>query len=185
MVAILGLGLLLLVLGPGGILLALGLGRIMLGLGGFLLGLGLGLLLLGLGLGLLDLWLGLLDLWLGLTEGVLQLGIVDHLLILVGLGVDLPLLGSCARAHDRLGLGLGRGGSRSPSALGTRGLPVIFAGSAICFIWRLSYMTLQLGRANWVEVLLEVLLLGGSMAGGSAPNLKALNSFASVLGDEM
>ena len=144
-----------------------------------MLGLGLGLLLLGLGLGLLDLWLGL-------TEGVLQLGIVDHLLILVGLGVDLPLLGSCARALDRLGLGLGRGGgSTSPSALGTRGLPVIFAGSAICLIWGLSYMTLQLGRADWVEVLLEVLLLGGSMAGGSAPNLKALSSFASVLGDEL
>ena len=96
MVALLGIWLLLLVLG----------------LGGFLLGLGLGLLLLGLGLMLLDLWLGLLDLWLGLTEGVLQLGIVDHLLILVGLGVDLPLLGSCARALDRLGLGLGRGGGR-------------------------------------------------------------------------
>ena len=52
-------------------------------------------------------------------------------------------------------------------------------------VWGLSYMTLQLGRADWVEVLLEVLLLGGSMAGGSAPNLKALNSFASVLGDEL
>ena len=177
MVALLGIWLLLLVLGLGLLLLVLG-------LGGFLLGLGLGLLLLGLGLGLLDLWLGLLDLWLGLTEGVLQLGIVDHLLILVGLGVDLPLLGSCARAS-----GGGWGGSRSPSALGTRGLPVIFAGSAICLIWGLSYMTLQLGRGAWVkvllEVLLEVLLLGGSMAGGSAPNLKALNSFASVAGDEV
>ena len=108
MVALLGLGLLLLVLGPGGILLALGLGRIMLGLGGFLLGLGLGLLLLGLGLGLLDLWLGL-------TEGVLQLGIVDHLLILDGLGVDLLLL------LDHLGLGLGLGGVEVALRIGHSG----------------------------------------------------------------
>ena len=170
MIALLGIGLLLVVLGLGGILLALGLGRIMLGLRGFLL---------GLGLGLLDLWLGLLDLWLGLTEGVINLGIVDHLLLLVGLGVDLLLLGSCARVLDHLGLGLGRGRVEVALRIGHSGLPVIFAGSAICLIWGLSYMTLQLGRADWVEVL----LLGGLMAGGSAPNLKALNSFSSVSGE--
>ena len=94
MVALLGIGLLLVVLGlglllpvlvVGGILQVLGLVGIMLGLWGIFLGLGLGLLLLGLRLGLLD--LALLN-WLGLTEGVCQLGIVDHqIVLLVGLRV--------------------------------------------------------------------------------------------------
>ena len=64
-------------------------------------------LLLGLRLGLLD--LALLD-WLGLTEEVFQLGSVDRLLVLVGLDVDLLLLGSDARVldHHDFGLRLGR-----------------------------------------------------------------------------
>ena len=59
---------------------------------------------LGLRLGLLD--LALLN-WLGLTEGVCQLGIVDdQIVVLVGLGVDLLLLGSCPRVLDHLDFGL-------------------------------------------------------------------------------
>jgi hypothetical protein len=106
-VALLGIWLLLLVLGLGLLLPVLVLGGIMLRLWGIFLGLGLLLLLLGLRLGLLD--LALLD-WLGLTEEVFQLSSVDHLLILVGLGVDLLLLGSCARVlnHHDFGLRLGR-----------------------------------------------------------------------------
>ena len=58
-------------------------------------------------LGLLD--LALLD-WLGLAEGAFQLAFVDHVLVLVGLGVDLLLLESCARVldHHDFGLRLGR-----------------------------------------------------------------------------
>ena len=43
--------------------------------------------------------------------------------------------------------------------MGTRGLPVIFAGSAI--FWDLK-LNLELERADW----LEVFLLGGLVAGG-------------------
>ena len=87
MVALLGIGLLLVVLGLGLLLPVLVVGGILqvLGLVGIFLGLGLLLLLLGLRLGLLD--LALLN-WLGLTEGVCQLGIVDHQIVfLVGLRV--------------------------------------------------------------------------------------------------
>ena len=82
MVALRGLGLLLLVQG---------LWRIMVGLWGIFLGL------LRLKLGLI--YLALLN-WLGLTEEVFLLGSVDHLLVLVGLGVDLFLLRSNARVLD-------------------------------------------------------------------------------------
>jgi hypothetical protein len=55
--------------------------------------------------------------------------------------------------------------------LGTRRLPVIFV------FWELA-LNLELERAEW----LEVFLLGGLVAGGDAPNLKALHSFSSSSG---
>ena len=119
MVALLGIGLLLVVLGLGLLLPVLVVGGILqvLGLVGIFLGLGLLLLLLGLRLGLLD--LALLN-WLGLTEGVCQLGIVDHqIVLLVGLRVV---------DHQDFGLRLGRvevasciglGGCQSSSSSGS------------------------------------------------------------------
>jgi hypothetical protein len=53
------------------------------------------------------------------------------------------------------------------------------AGSAICF-WELT-LNLELERADW----LEGFLLGGLVAGGDGPNLKALHSFSSLVGEEL
>ena len=55
--------------------------------------------------------------------------------------------------------------------MGTWRLPVIFVFCELA-------LNLELERADW----LEVLLLGGLVAGGDAPNLKALHSFSSSSG---
>ena len=116
---------------------------------------------LGLRLGLLD--LALLN-WLGLTEGVCQLGIVDHqIVLLVGL-----------RVIDHLDFGLRLGRVEVASCIGhseaASHLRLLGAG-----------IELRVWIADW----LEVFLLGGLVAGGDAPNLKALHSFSSFSGDEL
>ena len=127
---------------------------------------------LGLRLGLLD--LALLD-WLGLTEEVFQLGSVDHLLVLVGLGVDLLLLGSDARVLDHHDFGLRLGGVEVASCIGhseaASHLRLLGAG-----------IEPRAGESGLARGLAARRVGGG---GGDAPNLKAMHSFSSLSGDEL